>query len=120
WAASCAVEAGTPLVRRLLERAVDRAEGSTGYAIDQRSCGDLFAEIGSNARCESKRQCEEVVPAIEAYTSRCTASGQAVTWPTALSVLAVMSGAGKRAAPVPLSPVDAQRGPDGPLALGEE
>lgn len=120
WAASCAVEAGTPLVRRLLERAVDRAEGATGYAIDQRSCSDIFGEIAKGARCESRRKCEDALPAAEAYASRCFVSGQSVTWPTALSFLAVMSGAGKRAAPVPLSPVDAQRGPDGPLALGEE
>jgi hypothetical protein len=107
-------------VRRLLERAVDRAEGGSGYAIDQRSCGDLFAAIGSSSHCESKRQCEEAVPAVEAYASRCFVAGQNVTWPTALAVLAVMSGADKRSVPVPLSPVDAQRGPDGPLALGEE
>jgi len=120
WAASCAVEAGTPLVRRLLERAVDRAEGASGYAIDQRSCGDLFIDIAKSARCESRRQCEDAVPGAEAYAARCFGSGQNVTWPTALSILAVMSGAGKRMAPVPLGAVDAARGPGGPLALGEE
>lgn len=120
WAASCASTEATPLVLRKLERAVARAEGAEGFTIDARSCSELFADVVRVARCESKRQCEDGMSAVEAFRDRCLVRSEPVSWPVAISLVSVMSGAGRRVASIPLSAADAQRGPDGPLALREE
>jgi hypothetical protein len=120
WAASCAASEATPLVLRKLERAVERAEGAPGFTIDARSCSDLFAEVVRVARCESRRQCEDALQPVEAFAARCLVASEPVSWPVAISLLSVEAGAGRQPPAIPLSPADAERGPDGPLALGEE
>lgn len=120
WGASCAATEATPLVVRKLERAVSRAEGQEGFSLDGRSCSDLFAEVVRASHCESRRQCEEALGAVDAYRGRCLVPGEPVSWATAMSLIGVLSGAGRKATSLPISREDAQRGPDGPLALGEE
>jgi hypothetical protein len=120
WAASCAAVEGTPLVSRLLEKAVDRAEGNDEvetFKIDASSCSDLFAQVVKGARCESRRKCEDALAGVEAFSARCLVAREPVSWPTAISLVSVLSGAGKRVSPLPISAQDAQRGPEGPLAL---
>lgn len=120
WAAACAATEGTPLVLRKLERAVARAEGTDEFTIDPRSCSDLFAEVVRVARCESRRQCEDALRPVEAFQTRCLVAAAPVSWPVAIALLSVQSGAGRTPSPVPLAPGDAAAGPDGPLLIGDE
>ncbi len=111
WGTRCG-DAGTPLIRRMLELAARRA-GETDFRLDARSCDDLANELRTAAGCEPGFACEDALPIVELHASRCDAEGTAPPPATVALRFALLAGAGQSPPPTAVA-ADEQ-----PIDLGD-
>ena len=119
WATRCA-EWSTPLVARMLEVAVERQTGER-FRLDVRSCTDLFGEVSKAASCNQQFACQDSLPKVESYRSRCVTGGKLPPLAAAIAELSVRAGAAEKPAPIRVLADDAKVDPKvtpAPLADG--
>ncbi len=113
WGTTCGKSDGTPLVVRMLERAVERRSDGAKFRLDVRSCADMLAEVSKASSCAQTFVCADALAGVDAYRKRCD-EGEAPSLGAAVLMAAIAHGAGKQA-PVLARPGSA----DLPTALAD-
>lgn len=104
WATRCGKSDGTPLVVRMIERAVERKlPESKRVSLDTRSCQELQEEMREGIICSNQFECEESVRKLKQYKDRCEVDGARPTAQVALYQLAILAKAGQPTPPIPLN-----------------
>jgi hypothetical protein len=106
WATRCAQSEGTPLVMRILQRALERKaeQGSEPVKLDPRTCDDLRKDVAEAGKCKDRFVCQESIPRVEAYRDRCEREGERPSIATAVHELTVLVGGGKPPEPILVKP----------------
>lgn len=118
WATRCA-EWSTPLVVRMLEVAAERQSGER-VKIDARSCTDLLGEVEKHALCEQQFVCQDALPSIDTFKSRCQAKGKLPSLQAAVTQLSIRVGATEKPEPMPIASSDEKLDPKSPLTSLED
>jgi hypothetical protein len=103
WATRCGKSDGTPLVVRMIERAIERKlPEPKRVTLDTRSCVDLQEEMKASMGCSNQFECEEAARKVTSYRERCEIGGVRPTALVASYQLSILAKAGQPMAPVPL------------------
>lgn len=102
WSTRCAREVGSPLVVKMIERAVERSLSEPAeVTLDQRACDEVRAEVVEGAKCDHEFKCQDAMKKLDSYRARCEGEGQPhPSIATAAFELAILSGAKKGSPPI--------------------
>lgn len=108
WATRCGKVEGTPLLYRMLERAVERrlSEGQE-FELDPRDCDELRAFMGEGLTCNQQFACQDMMKRVDMYRSRCEGGDKPLVG-TAMVEMSIIAGAMQPAAPIAVQPTPAK------------
>jgi hypothetical protein len=115
WATRCGQAVKSPLLIAMLEKSIEQSQDEPHpVKLDTRSCDDLAHEVVSAADCDHQFACQDSLPKVTLWHSRCpTSEAKPMALRVAAAELAIRQGAGESPDAIPVEPEPA------PAALRE-
>jgi hypothetical protein len=114
WATRCSATDGTPLVLLMLQKTLEQTMSEPHRVrLDPRSCDQLAKEVRDASRCSKQFDCEDVIPRIDLFRSRCRKPDSPPLPPAdGLAQLTILLLAGRDPGPMVVAPTPEQLGED--------
>ncbi len=99
WATKCASTLKSPLSVKMIEANLSQATKKR-IKLDVRNCEQLWTEVAKKSRCDQQFDCQDALPSVADYKTRCIAEGQFVTIAQAVTEFEIRLGAGETPKPI--------------------